>query len=262
MPQLDEILAAARATLPGLRIRARQLEAAALDRPAPPDFAGALRGASLVSVIAEVKRRSPSGGSINEALDPSTLARAYERGGAVAVSVLTEGPHFGGAIGDLESVVASIARPVLQKDFILDEIQLLQARASGASAVLLIVRALDDRMLRRLATCAADLGLATLVETHNARELDRALAMETVVIGVNARNLDTFAIDTAAAWELLAAVPADRLAVAESGMATQADVLIAAEAGADAVLVGTALASASEPAEAVASLAGVIRVGR
>lgn len=261
MPQLEEILAAARATLPGLRHRARELEAVALHRPAPADFAKALRGVS-VGVIAEVKRRSPSIGSINEALDPGALAQAYERGGAVAVSVLTEGTYFGGAIGDLEGVVASVSCPVLQKDFVLEEVQILQARAKGASAVLLIVRALDDMALRRLATFASDLGLATLVETHNPRELDRALAMGAGIIGVNARNLDTFTIDTAAAWELLCRVPSDRLAVAESGMATLADVGAAAEAGADAVLVGTALASAGEPAAAVATLAGVARVAR
>ena len=261
MPQLEDILAAARATLPGLRGRARQLEAAALQRPAPADFTGALRGV-CVGVVAEVKRRSPSIGAINEALDPPTLARAYELGGAVAVSVLTEGPYFGGTIADLEGVVASVACPVLQKDFILEEVQLLQARASGASAVLLIARALNDMALRRLAKFASDLGLATLVETHNPQELDRALAMGAGIIGVNARNLDTFTIDTAVAWELLCRVPPDRLAVAESGMATQADVMAAAEAGADAVLVGTALAAAGEPAAAVATLASVVRFGR
>ena len=258
---LEAILAATRATLPGLRSRIRELEAAALRRPAPADFASALRGVR-VGVIAEVKRRSPSIGPINEALDPGALAQAYERGGAVAVSVLTEGSHFGGAIGDLEGVVAGVSCPVLQKDFILEEVQLLRARASGASAVLLIARALDDLALRRLAKFASDLRLATLVETHDPEELDRALEMGAGIIGVNARNLDTFAIDTAAAWELLCRVPADRLAVAESGMATEADVMTAAAAGADAVLVGTALASAGEPTAAVATLAGVARVGR
>ncbi len=261
MPQLEEILAAARATLPGLRRRSRQLEAAALQRAAPPDFADALRGAE-VGVIAEVKRRSPSIGAINEAVDPSTLCRAYQRGGAAAVSVLTEGKYFGGAIADLEGVVATITCPVLQKDFILDEVQLLQARASGASAVLLIVRALDDLALRRLATFASDLGLAALVETHNAHELDRALAIGAGIVGVNARNLDTFIIDIPAAWELLGRIPPDRLAVAESGMATVANVVTAAEAGADAVLIGTALASAQHPEAAVAALAGIVRHGR
>lgn len=261
MPQLDEILAAARATLPGLRGRARELEAAALRRPVPVDFAGSLRGAR-VGVIAEIKRRSPSIGTINEALEPAALALAYQRGGAAAISVLTEGPHFGGAISDLEMVVAAVACPVLRKDFILDELQLLEARASGAAAALLIVRALDDAALRRLRSFAADLGLATLVEAHTAGEVDRALAAEAAIIGVNARNLDSFAIDTASAWALISRIPPDRLAVAESGMATLVDVRAAANAGADAVLIGTALASADQPATAVAELAGVVRLGR
>lgn len=261
MPQLEEILAAARATLPGLRDRAGELEAAALRRPVPVDFAASLRGA-LVGVIAEIKRRSPSIGAINEALDPPTLAQAYVRGGAAAVSVLTEGPHFGGAISDLEQVVAAVSCPVLRKDFILDELQLLEARASGASAALLIARALDDATLRRLTRFASELGLSILVEAHTERELDWALAADAAIIGVNARNLDSFAIDTASAWALISRVPPDRLAVAESGMATVEDVLAAANAGADAVLIGTALASAGHPAAAVANLAGVVRVGR
>ena len=261
MPQLEAILSAARMTLPGLRRRTRELEAAALRRPAPPAFAGALSGDCL-GVIAEVKRRSPSAGAINEALDPGALASAYEHGGAAAVSVLTEGPHFGGAIGDLERVVGTVSCPVLRKDFILDEVQLLESRANGASAALLIVRALDDPALRRLMRFAAELGLAALVETHTARELERALAAGAGIIGVNARNLDTFAIDTAAAWALLSRIPSDRIAVAESGMASLGDVSAAASAGADAVLIGTALASAGQPGEAVATLAGVVRVGR
>jgi indole-3-glycerol phosphate synthase len=176
--------------------------------------------------------------------------------------VLTEGPHFGGAIGDLEQVVAAVSAPVLRKDFILDELQLLEARASGAAAALLIVRALDDASLVRLARFAASTGLATLVEAHSAGELERALAADAEIIGINARNLDTFAIDTGAAWELIARVPADRIAVAESGMTNAADVRLAASAGADAVLIGTALASAGAPEAAVSALAGVGRRGR
>ena len=151
---------------------------------------------------------------------------------------------------------------MLRKDFILDELQLLEARASGAAAALLIARALDDAALRRLSRFAAALGLATLVEAHTAGEVDRALAAEAAIIGVNARNLDTFVIDVASAWALIAQIPPDRLAVAESGMATLDDVRAAANAGADAVLIGTALASAEQPAMAVANLVGVVHVGR
>ncbi len=261
MPQLEEILRAARATLPALRARSRALEAAALARPVPLDFARALRG-QTVRVIAEVKRRSPSAGAINEALDPPVLARAYELGGAAAISVLTEGPHFGGAIGDLEAVVAVVGCPVLRKDFILDELQVLEARASGASAALLIVRALNDATLRRLLHFADELGLVALVEAHTSEELDRALATEARVVGVNARNLDTFAMDTPAAWELLARIPATTIAVAESGMTSVTDVATAAQAGADAVLIGTALASAGDPTARVREWSSVPRHAR
>jgi indole-3-glycerol phosphate synthase len=261
MPQLEEILAASRSTLPGLRIRAKAIEAAARARPVPGSFPAALRGPSL-RVIAEVKRRSPSVGAINEALDPVQLALAYQRGGAAAISVLTEGPHFGGAIADLEQVVSVVSRPVLRKDFILDELQLLEARASGASAALLIVRALDDATLRRLDRFAGELGLATLVEAHTLEELDRALAAGARIIGVNARNLDTFAIDTRSAWELLARIPASLTAVAESGMKTAEDVALAAQAGADAVLIGTALAASGDPEAAMRALSEVPTVGR
>ena len=261
MPQLEQILRAARATLPALRERRSALEAAALARPVPFDFARALRG-ETVRIVAEVKRRSPSAGAINEALDPPVLARAYELGGAAAISVLTEGPHFGGTIEDLESVVSVVGCPVLRKDFILDELQLLEARASGASAALLIVRALSDTSLRRLLRFAHELGMVALVEAHTGEELDRALATEARVVGVNARNLDTFGIDTTAAWELLARVPASTIAVAESGMASATDVAAAAQAGADAVLIGTALASAGSPTARVREWSALPRHGR
>ncbi|MES2305952.1 MAG: indole-3-glycerol phosphate synthase TrpC [Gemmatimonadota bacterium] len=261
MPVLDAILAATRDTLPDLRRRGAELERAALARSVPADFEAALRR-ETVTLIAEVKRRSPSAGAINEGLNPVELAEAYARGGAAAVSVLTDGPFFGGALADLESVAGAVSVPLLRKDFILDEVQLLEARAAGASAALLIVRALDQAQLGRLVHFAGELGLATLVETHNAAEISAALAAGARIIGVNSRDLDNFSIDREAAWRLLEQVPAELVAVAESGMATVADVESAAAAGADAVLIGSALAAAGEPETAARGVSRVSRRGR
>lgn len=261
MAFLDDILAATRATLPAIRLRRDSLERSAADRPLPPPFDAALRG-SAVALIAEVKRRSPSAGPINEALDPVQLARSYASGGAAAISVLTDLQFFGGSLADLEAVTAAVSAPILRKDFILDDVQLLEARAAGAAAALLIVRVLDQRELVRLHDTAVRIGLTPLVETHNSAEIVRALDAGAQVIGVNARDLDTFVIDTSAAWRLLESIPATRIAVAESGMASLADVMLAADAGADAVLIGSALASASDPGACARDFSGVRRRGR
>jgi indole-3-glycerol phosphate synthase len=210
-------------------------------------------------VIAEIKRRSPSAGAIAESLDPVEHAVAYQRGGASAVSVLTEGPHFGGSLADLTAVVSAVEVPVLRKDFIIDEVQLLEARIHGASAVLLIVRALDQATLVDLRQTAEDLGLACLVEVHTLGELDRALAVNPELVGVNARDLETFELDLAHVEPALRAVPPGVVAVAESGMSTREDVERAAAWGADAVLVGTAMSAARQPEAAVRALTGVER---
>jgi indole-3-glycerol phosphate synthase len=261
MPVLEAIVEATRATLPALQNRRRELERAASQCGSPPAFAGALNQPT-VALIAEVKRRSPSAGAINEALDPAQLARAYAVGGATGISVLTDTRFFGGSLADLEAVVAAAAVPVLRKDFILDETQLLEARVAGASAVLLIARILPQAALAQLLEFAASLGLDALVETHNSTEIVRALDAGARVIGVNARDLDTLAMDTAAAWRLIASLPAGCVAVAESGMASPADVELAAAAGADAVLIGSALASAPDPAARARELSGIVRHGR
>lgn len=261
MAVLDQILDGIRAGLPTRRVRRAELEYAVATLPAPPCFATALQRPA-VALIAEVKRRSPSAGAINPDLDPVRLATRYAEGGAAAISVLTEGPHFGGSLDDLSAVAASLTLPVLRKDFILDEVQILEARAVGAAAVLLIVRALDDALLVRLDSFARSLGLATLVEAHDRAELDRALAAGSRIVGVNARDLDDFSIDRRRAWELLATIPSDRIAVAESGMATAADVAEAAAAGADAVLIGGALAASGDPSARASAVAGVTRRGR
>jgi indole-3-glycerol phosphate synthase len=261
MPSLDAILESTRRGLPAVRMRLPEIERAAARRPLPPDLARALRRPGI-ALIAEVKRRSPSVGAINEGLDPATLARGYAAGGAAAISVLTDREFFGGSMADLGAVVGSVEVPVLRKDFILDESQILEARGAGAAAVLLIVRALQQAELRRLLAFAVDCGLTPLVETHNADEIARALDVGATVIGVNARDLDTLSIDTAAAWRLLASIPRHCIAVAESGMASVADVAAASAAGADAVLIGSALARSSDPATQARDLSGVPRHGR
>lgn len=258
---LDLILATTRTTVAGLRPRRAELERLAQAAPPPLSFAAAFEGAA-VGVVAEVKRRSPSAGAIREDLDPVAHAIAYARGGAVAISVLTDGPYFGGSLGDLAAVARAVPRPVLRKDFILDELQLFEARAHGASAVLLIARALPARRLRELAAAAHSLGLGTLVEVHTETEVEAALAVAPSAVGVNSRDLATFAVDSVAALRLIAHVPPGVPAIAESGIATRDDVLRAAAAGADAVLVGTAVARAADPAAAVALLVGVARQGR
>jgi indole-3-glycerol phosphate synthase len=258
---LDQILDETRRSLAGLRLRKAELEHRARLRPPPPGFAAALR-ADRVALIAEVKRRSPSAGLICRDLDPADRAAAYTRAGASAVSVLTDGPFFGGSIRDLESVVEQVRVPVLRKDFILEEVQVLEARAAGAAAVLLIVRALPRPRLAALLACVRAVGVEALVEVHTAAELETALGAGAEVVGVNSRDLDSFRIDVDRAWPLLEAVPAGTIAVAESGMATRADVERAAAAGADAVLIGTALSAAADPAAAVRTLSGVQRRAR
>lgn len=258
---LEQILASTRGFLPALRLREQALEREAGAAPLPPSFAAALRGDG-VAVIAEVKRQSPSAGLIRGDLDPAERAGAYARAGAAAISVLTDGPFFGGSIGDLRAAAARVRVPVLRKDFILDHLQIVEARAAGAAAVLLIVRALEREQLEFLIGFAAAQGLDALVEVHSEGELDRALEGGGSIIGVNSRDLDTFRIDIPAAWKLLARVPADRIAIAESGMKSLEDVERAADAGADAVLIGTALSAANAPETLVARITKVRRRGR
>jgi len=258
---LDQILSTTRSGLPELRRRQSALEREALAAPVPPSFAAALRRRT-VAVIAEVKRRSPSAGDIRPDLDPVERAALYAHAGAAAVSVLTDGPYFGGSIADLRAVAGVVPVPILRKDFIVDEVQILEARAAGAAAILLIARVLDRVRLEALLQHATALGLDALVEIHTAAELDDALAAGARVIGVNSRDLDDFHVDTAAAWRLVAQVPRSAMAVAESGMATVADVAAAAAGGADAVLIGTALSAAAEPAKLLAELAEVSRRDR
>lgn len=257
-PTLGSILASTRESLGPLRRRSRELEEAARRAPAPVDWVAALRHDD-VSVIAEIKRRSPSAGVIADHLEAVEHAAGYVAGGARAVSVLTEPTHFGGSLADLTGVAAGVPVPVLRKDFILDEVQVLEARAAGASAVLLIVRVLDQVALRDLRQLAANLGLGCLIEVHSLGELDRALRVEPETVGVNARDLESLVVDLDAVGPVLRAVPPQVLAVAESGVERRAHVEQLAACGADAVLVGTALAGSPDPRSAVAALTGVRR---
>jgi indole-3-glycerol phosphate synthase len=261
LPILSEILTATRERVRALRPRRAELERAARASPPPRPWGPALSG-SDVAVIAEVKRRSPSAGSIAPALDPAAWARGYVRGGARAISVLTDERYFGGTLGDLEAVRRAVEAPVLRKDFILDPVQVVESRAAGASAVLLIVRALEPGRLRELSEAAREWGLARLIEVHDAIELEAAVEAEPDAIGVNARDLDTFAVSLDRIAPVLAAVPAGITAVAESGIASRTDVERVAAWGADAILVGTALAGSADPALAVRGLVGVARAGR
>lgn len=226
-----------------------------------PDFVAALRG-EHVKVIAEVKRRSPSRGEINTRLHSASRAVEYEHGGAAAISVLTEPTHFGGSEQDLRDVSAAVRLPILRKDFIIDEAQIIEARALGASAVLLIARALPPDELRGLAEAARHWHVEPLIEVRNEQELDAALAAGARAVGVNNRNLETLDVDPGVVDRLLPAVPADIVAIAESGMGTRSDVERAAASGADAVLVGSALSVAPDAATAVRMLATVQRRGR
>jgi indole-3-glycerol phosphate synthase len=261
MSVLDDILATTRDGLPAIRTRRAELEQSALTRVPGASLKEALRTTS-VGLVAEVKRRSPSAGAINEGLDPVSLAGDYAQAGAAAISVLTEVAHFGGSMRDLRRVASEVEVPLLRKDFILDDVQVIEARAAGASGVLLIVRALAQAELERLIAVAEQWELEALVETHNREELDRALDAGASIIGVNARDLDDFSIDVPGSLELLATIPGSVIAVAESGMADREDVLQAAAAGADAVLIGGALAGSHDPAVRAATLTGVPRRGR
>ena len=236
------------------------LRAHALQLPPPPALDEALQ-ADGVSLIAEVKRASPSRGAMAEIPDAAALARSYEQGGAAAVSVLTEPAHFRGTLDDLRTVSSAVALPVLRKDFIVDAYQVWEARAAGASAVLLIVAALEQEQLARLLASTQEAGMTALLETHDEVEVTRATGAYDAagitgrpVIGVNARDLVTLTVDPERFSAMRDAIPRGAVAVAESGVRDAADVIRLAALGADAVLVGESVATAADPAGAVGAL--------
>jgi indole-3-glycerol phosphate synthase len=232
-----------------------EVEAAARARPAAIDALAALAPGDRVKVIAEIKRSSPSRGSLATIDDPAALARTYELGGASAISVLTEGRRFGGSLADLEAVRAAVSLPVLRKDFIATPSQVLEARAAGADLVLLIVAALDDATLAELYGLITELGMTALVETHSAEELDRAARLGARLIGVNARDLTTFELDRDLFGRLADRFPEGAIRVAESAVLSAADVAHYRAAGADVVLVGEALVTGDPIANLSAFLA-------
>jgi indole-3-glycerol phosphate synthase len=233
------------------------LSAAAAGAPAARNLAWTLRGYAEedgVAVIAEVKRASPSAGAIAIDADPVLQATAYDTGGAAVISVLTEPTHFGGAMEDLRSVRAAVEHPVLRKDFLLDPDEILEARAAGADSVLLISSCLSDDDLAAMLAVSRELGMEPLVETHSDADLERALATDAAVIGVNARDLESLVVDVPAALRRLERIGRDRVAVLESGLRSRSDVVAAVRAGASAILVGEALMRAADPGAALQEL--------
>ncbi|HEY5224054.1 MAG TPA: indole-3-glycerol phosphate synthase TrpC [Microbacteriaceae bacterium] len=222
------------------------VETAARERTPAIDAIAALVPAERVKIIAEVKRASPSRGSLAAIPDPALLARSYQHAGASAISVLTEGRKFLGSLADLEAVRAAVTVPVLRKDFISNAYQVFEARAAGADIVLLIVAALDQPTLVSLHELSTRLGMATLVETHSAEEISRGLDAGARLLGVNARNLTTFELDRDLFGSLADRIPSGVIRVAESAVSTAADVAHYRNAGADIVLVGEALVT-SDP---------------
>jgi indole-3-glycerol phosphate synthase len=252
---LGRIIGEAAERVSKLRRDAPRLERTAADAGRPGlSLKDALRQTS-VGIIAEVKRRSPSKGWIAEGLPAVALAHAYADGGAAAISVLTEPTHFDGSIEDLDAVVGDIDLPVLKKDFHIDPIQLAEARAHGATAVLLIVRALHPQQLQAMLDAAKQFQLETLVEVRDKDELKRAIDAGAEIIGINNRDLETLIIDPTTSVRLLPMIPSGLVAVVESGISTITDVARVAALGVDAVLVGSSLSSADDPEALVRQLA-------
>lgn len=256
MTILDRIVETKRGEVAALRPESRALRDAAESSPQPRPFEASLRREGEVALIAEHKRRSPSAGLIREGLDIVSCAEAYERGGAAALSVLTDTEYFGGTLADLRAVRQVVDLPILRKDFTIDPLQLWESRAAGADAVLLIVRILDDATLADLISLGRELGLGILVEVHTAAELERALRADAPVIGINSRDLDTFHTDLAVALTLGRTLPPDRTFVAESGIRGPEDVDRLGAAGADAILVGESLMRSPNLTEAATALVG------
>jgi indole-3-glycerol phosphate synthase len=260
MSVLDDIVAGVREDLAARQATTgiADLRAALADVDPPRDPMPHFRGAGS-SVIAEVKRKSPSKGRLAEIDDPAGLASRYAAGGAAAISVLTERRRFGGSLDDLRAVRAAVDVPILRKDFIVDAYQLVEGRAAGADLALLIVAALPGDQLRRLHDEARELGLTVLVEVHDEAETERAVELGAELIGVNARNLKTLTVDDDTFGRLAPQIPDDRVKVAESGIFSAADVQRYVDQGARVALVGEALVKDGDPETAVKSMTGLVR---
>lgn len=262
---LDEIIAGVREDLDRRRgdVGPQTLERLATQTPPARDARRSLEGSGhRMGLIAEVKRKSPSKGSLADIPDPAQLAQTYAAAGAGAISVLTEQRRFGGSLTDLDAVRDSVDVPVLRKDFTVDPYQVVEARVHGADVVLLIVAALDDALLRDLHQLTGELGMQALVEVHTPRELERALAVDPQLLGVNARDLRTLKVDLDRAATILREIPDGPLALGESAVTGVQDVRTYAAAGADAVLVGEALVTGADPAARVQEFTAVERIGQ
>lgn len=253
---LDRIVAGKEGEVAALVPRAAELQALAADAPPPRGFARALRHPAEVRLLAEVKRRSPSAGAIRPDADAATVGGWYEEGGAAALSVLTDEAFFGGTLDDLRQVRSRVMLPILRKDFVIDPLQLWEARGAGADAVLLIVRILGEARLRELLQLAAELRMDALVETHDREEIRRALAAGARLVGVNNRDLASFRTDIALSLQVAPEIPAEVTLVAESGIRTREDVERMGRVGVDAVLVGESLMRQPDTASAAAALVG------
>ena len=262
MSVLDKILAAKAVEVERLRPRKAELQRLAADQAPARPFAAALRAGNNVALIAEFKRRSPSAGWIHQDGSVAEITKAYSDFGARAISVLTDAEFFGGSLSDLETARDKTSVPVLRKDFIIDEIQLFEARAAGADAVLLIVRALEQTQLHELFQCAKSIGLDVLTEAHNEQEVESALNASVDVVGINNRDLSTFQVDHDLATRMVQLIPGDVAIVAESGVKTSADVAKVGAAGIDAVLVGETLMRSSDVAQTVREFSSQKRVSR
>jgi indole-3-glycerol phosphate synthase len=247
---LNEIIAST-------RLRLAQHGVAISDRTPPRREFGAALGAPGLQIIAEIKRRSPSAGDLAMDLDPVTQAEAYHRGGAAAISVLTEPDYFGGSLDDLRNVRAAVDLPVLRKDFIVDERQVEESRTAGADVLLLIVAAVDSTMLRLLLDECHRVGIEAMVEAHDRAEAQIAADCGATIIGVNNRDLRTFRTDLAVAEEVAPSLPSECILVAESGVSSAAGAARMAAAGYDAILVGEALVRSADPAALLQTLRAV-----
>jgi indole-3-glycerol phosphate synthase len=254
---LDKIVEVKRREVIALRAQAEELRGRAAERTDFRDFVGALKSkAPGVALIAEVKKASPSAGVIRADFEPVRIAREYEAAGASALSVLTDREFFQGNIEYLHRIRTAVKLPLLRKDFLIEEIQIYEAAAKGADAVLLITAILDDQQLRDFRAIAEHLKMAALVEVHDAAELDRALAAGALLVGINNRELKTFTVNLGTTEKLVAKIPEDRVIVAESGINTRADVERVAKARANAILVGESLMRSKNISEKVRELMG------
>lgn len=255
MSVLDSIIEGVREDLAIRRLPLAQIQQR-IDSTEPALDAHSFLSRDDMNVIAEVKRSSPSKGSLATIEDPASLAQKYQEAGAAAVSVLTERRRFGGSLEDLDVVRQSVSIPVLRKEFMVDEYQFLEARAHGADMVLLIVAALSKHQLKDFYDLSTELGMASLIEVHTAQELESAMEIDPRIVGVNSRNLKTLELDSAVFADLIPRIPSHVIRVAESGIAHRSDVEFAQNAGASAILVGETLVKSGNPISAMRELLG------